>query len=179
MKLTEEQLEKAAKAAYCVCNPTEGWRDSLYHDPWKNIVRAVIAAIEPEPVEVPQDLVDRMIWEWFGDRTDRPEPLPDHRRRMTAALRVALEDERVLGDPTIEEIRIRHACVEQKMPAISNFLANRRARLLKAKTPERETAEKIVKSLRCVDLTNPDYQAAVVKDIEAMIAKLREQEAQS
>lgn len=186
MKLTEMQLDIAQAAFRDVwLRRATTTRDSLI---------AAFSAIEPEPVEVPQDLVDRMIWEWFGDRTDRPNPLPYHRRRMAAALRVALEDERVLGNITQDEwetakltvvdcgsrIEVAHRDIIDR-----EIMRSRRARLFKPKIAEEriridnhETCWAVMLDGKIDCMLNGEREAEIYR--LGLIAKLRaEQEAKS
>lgn len=147
MKLTKKQVEKAAQAAYDHDDMSKRWEDASFEDTekeeWYGRIRAAFAAIEPEPVEVPQDLVEKMLDAYFeAEGDDWREYCEDDGTsfcaQMTAALRVALEDERVLGDPTVDENDewLLEKFRGTTLQFVSHIIANRRARLLKPKTPD-------------------------------------------
>ena len=107
-----------------------------------------------DEIEVPQDLVEKMahaMQEHWQSCSPAFQQLPGTDDRVWAqvaptALRVALEDERVLGEPLKEEVDevVRDGLGFGKDGLVNPdflygarlVLANRRARLLKPKTPE-------------------------------------------
>ncbi len=152
-------------------------------------------------IKVPLDLVGAMQQAYLESANDGRHPMCSTTDcctlGMAAALRVVLEDERVLGDFTggdrivsdKEWIR-RTDCEEwprdRASECVQAVLANRRARLLKPRTPEdRVTIEEVfVGGGRHEDRLYQDgvelKQADVLRYARlGLIAKLREQEAQS
>ena len=113
MQLTPEQLEKAAQITYETwyrCG-TKPWKDATkqHKQDMRDAVTAAFAAVEPRQVNAPADLVERMLAVFFERHWPlyRKETTPEASRKMlgdmTAALRVALEDPRVLGEPDDSE----------------------------------------------------------------------------
>ena len=70
----------------------------------------------------------------------------------------------------IEEAMLRAHCHGYMIRDALEYLAPKP----KPKTPECLLAEKIVKQLTCIDLTNESYRAAALQDITCMIAALKE-----
>ena len=149
MQLTPEQLEKAARIAY------EMWHDGYqswgecperHKEDMRKAIAAAFAALAQAQVDVPGDLVERMIYTWFATATADVDSHRDHRQRMTAALRVALEDPRVLGKPDDSEtddivrVKLGFSPSGKVSPdfryGAKLVLASRRARLLQPKTVE-------------------------------------------
>ena len=137
-------------------------------------------------IELPQDLVEKM-----KDAMKNVSGDPDwiniaFTNAVSAALRVALEDERVLGDPSVPEMRETSAWTEQAMGLIKQIFANRRARLLKPKTPEERVTIRPTHTIGyAIQMDGRDVHEEICEnDAEiyrlGLIAKLKaDQEAQS
>lgn len=190
MKLTPEQLEKAARAAFEAVRNDYTWETyPLRLRSWmKDMVTAAFAAIEPEPVDVPGDLVEKMLdlvfpkpdsWRDYCDEDRR-----EFRNGMTAALRVVLADPRVLGEPTDSELHL--AQVRTSSPnyeqAFRSFVSERRARLTQPKTPESRVQTKIEPELKVYRAEVLELDGRVLQYGElidyarlGLVAKLKEQ----
>ena len=149
-------------------------------------------------IEVPQDLVEKiaraMQKHWQScSLAFQQFPGTDERvwtQVAPTALRVALEDERVLGEPSVEEIAedadSTHICwFERDYAHVRRLFANRRARLLKPKTPEERVT--ICGNTALWHVERDDLRVISLRKKEdaeiyrlGLIAKLKaEQEAQS
>lgn len=133
MKVTAEQLDKAAQAikeAHHEYHPTT--------DDYREMATAAFAVVEPEPVNIPGDLLEKAIA--AGQTACGLHPNPDHWNRvfMAAALETVLSDPRVTGDPTETEWKAYSAHTPASDPAhariCATIFAPRRERLLRLKT---------------------------------------------
>lgn len=103
MQLTPEQLRKSAVAALDAvgergCNRcSTDLRFALGIGTVETMITAAFAALAQAQVDVPGDLVERMLDAFEAHAGDGGVV------SMTAALRVALEDPRVLGEPDDSE----------------------------------------------------------------------------
>ena len=129
MKLTVEQLDKAAQAikeAHHEYHPTM--------DDYRDMATAAFAVIEPEQVNIPGDLLEKAIA--AGQKACGLNPNADHWNRAytAAALESALSDPRVMGDPTEAEWKAYTAHTPASDPAhariCATIFAPRRHRLL-------------------------------------------------
>lgn len=139
MKLTAEQLDKAAQAikeAHQEYHPTM--------DDYREMALAAFAAVESEPVNAPEDLLRSMLDAWYGD-TDGMPPYDDLQcESMARTLRVALADPRVLGDPGAQEIdsawykqgTLNHHEISN---VVAHFIAARRNHLARESAENRVT----------------------------------------
>lgn len=148
MQLAPEQLENAARIAY------EMWHDGYqswgecperHKEDMRKVIAAAFAAVELPHVDVPRDLhskAEMAAWEALGHGSGLVDPI----QMMTivgTALRVALDDPRVLGEPTFDEFhqaqKDKYAVASTNATEVakcSDLLASRRARLLQPKTVE-------------------------------------------
>lgn len=124
-KLTDEQIEQAARNAYAAWKPFVQWDDSATKKYWREAMRASAPHLQYQPEPVSGDLLER-----FCNSYDS---LIGHtaKKRVEAVIRVVLDEAlKPVTDQEREEMAARNGLWANEL------LSLRRARLLRPKSPE-------------------------------------------